>query len=255
MDNKKLVNSIKIIDYGVLFELSVILLLIAVDIPLIFIDIKNILSNGLYYGFESLRVLAMILLLIWLTYIFFVKHPKKFGNNKSYFLFSNDSIEYHHPETYATKSVNFTIPLNEIQYIDYCIVTELHNRYGRLHHLTAWQLYRKSSIGVHIGKATLFLYYSIIYIFLAFPYRMWRLFKSGESTELLYQNLLISFNNRNYFVVNIYSKEELDELIKYFSENKIPIRGKTHFIPHLQNQGWFVDKEEKWTDNFDKVSA
>lgn len=75
---------------------------------------------------------------------------------------------------------------------------------------------------------------------------MWRLFKSGESTELLYRHLLISFNNRNYFVVNIYSKEELDELIKYFSENKIPIREKTHFIPHLQNQGWFVDKEEKW---------
>ena len=32
--------------------------------------------------------------------------------------------------------------------------------------------------------------------------------------------------------------------------NNIQITNKTYFIPHLQNQGWFVDKEEVWTNEF-----
>jgi len=251
--NKQQIDSIKIFDYGVLFELNMGLMLVAIDIPLVIIDIQNILSGGILYRFESLRVLVLILLLIGLTYVFFIKQPKEFYKNKSYFLFTDKAIVYHHPKTYGSKKADFSMPLTEVEYVDYCIVTELHDRYARLHHLSAWQLYRKSSIGVHIGKATLFLFYAVTYIFLALPYRIWRLHKARESTDLLRQNLFIRFKNRNYFAVNIYSRKELDELVKYFSEHEIPMREKTHFIPHLQNQGWFVDKEEKWTNEFDIV--
>lgn len=250
MDSKQSGQSIKIIDYGVLFEASIALILVVTSLPFLIDDIKSIISSGLHYDLVTLKVFAITILLFWLLYVFFIKHPKKIKNNKSYFLFTDNIIKYDHPRTDFTDGVNFTIPLNEIQNIDYCLVSELHNRYGRLHHLTSSQLYRKSSIGVHIGKATLFIYYSTIYIFLILPYRLWRLLKSSESTELLYQNLFITFKNRNYFVINIYSKDELDQIKKFFSKNNISIRGKRHFIPHLQNQGWFVDKNEKWTNNF-----
>ena len=132
------------------------------------------------------------------------------------------------------------------------MMNEVPESYGRWHYLTAWQLYRKSSIGVHIGKATLFIRYIISYLFFILPYKLWRLYKSGEPYILLRKNLFIQFKNRNYLLVNIYSQKELDELLEYFQMHNIPITQKTYFIPHLQNQGWFVDKNEIWTNEFKK---
>lgn len=134
------------------------------------------------------------------------------------------------------------------------MLAELQDRYGRWHHLTSWQLYRKSSIGVHIGKAALFLRYIITYTLFILPYKLWVLHRSNESYALLKKNIFIQFDNRNYLLVNIYSQKELDELIEYFKAHNIQISNKTFFIPHLQNQGWFVDKEEVWTNDF-KIKA
>ena len=39
-------------------------------------------------------------------------------------------------------------------------------------------------------------------------------------------------------------------LKKYFYTHNIEITNKIDFIPHWQNQGFFVDKEEKWVNDF-----
>ena len=64
------------------------------------------------------------------------------------------------------------------------------------------------------------------------------------------KNIFIHFNNRNYFLVNIYSQKELDELLKYFESNNITIRNKTSFLPQAQNDVPFKDKNEIWTNEF-----
>jgi len=58
------------------------------------------------------------------------------------------------------------------------------------------------------------------------------------------------FDNRNYFLVNIYSKKEFYELLEYFNIHNIPIEDKTVFIPQAQNDSFFQDKNEIWTNNF-----
>jgi hypothetical protein len=38
----------------------------------------------------------------------------------------------------------------------------------------------------------------------------------------------------------------------YFKVHHFQVTGKTYFFPHLQNDGWFVDKNEIWSDEFNQ---
>jgi hypothetical protein len=179
--------------------------------------------------------------------------PKRFKKSPSYFSFSDSNIsqiEYYYD--HKNKMIKIIAPLGNVKYVSFCVVSELQERYGRLHYLTPWQLYRKSSIGVHIGKTVLYIRFLLTYIFFILPYKIYRLTKAKESYWLLKKNLFIHFDNRNYFLVNIYSRKELDELLKYFEAHDIPIKSKTVLIPQAQNQmGWFADKNEIWANKFD----
>jgi len=256
MDKTSLNNSqrdydkepIQIINYSVLFESHLILLIAIFAVPLLIIDLRHpiITSESL-----TLRFGVTVIAWIYLLYTIFFDYPKQFKLKKSYFLFAQNSLQYHYK--YLQKKENdldLTVNLEHISKVSNCIICELPHSYGRWHYLSSWLLYRKSSIGVHIGKATLFLRYLITYTFFILPYKLWRLHRSGESYSLLKKNLFIQFDNRNYFLVNIYSQKDLDELLEYFQIRNIPVNKKTYFIPHLQNQGWFVDKEEVWTNEF-----
>ena len=241
-------DSIKIINYCVRFESHIVALIGLIMMPIIVQNIYNIST-----GNEKVTLLFLITLLIWIAlfYKIFIDYPKKFKQRSSYFIFQQNTIQYHHK--YLQKKENdldLIVNLEHISKVSNCIICELPHSYGRWHYLTSWQLYRKSSIGVHIGKATLFLRYLITYTLFILPYKLWLLHRIGESYSLLRKNLFIQFDNRNYLLVNIYSQKELDELIEYFKAHNISIANKTYFIPHLQNQGWFVDKEEVWTNEF-----
>jgi len=242
---------IVIINYSVLFERYLIALLLLIGIPLLI----GTINKGVNYenNLSSLKLVFEIILTFYLVYIVFIQPYIKFKNKKSFFIFKKNSLEYNYKYlTIEKNDIHLSMDINEIKSISHCIVCELPESYGRWHYLTSWQLYRKSSIGVHIGKLTLFIRYLITFIIFILPQKIWRLYKSGESYSLLSKNLFIQFNNRNYFLVNIYSQSDLDILIKYFSEHNILITDKTYFIPHLQDQGWFVDKEEIWTTNLNK---
>lgn len=241
-------DPIKIINHSVRFESHIIAFIGFIMFLIIVSNIYNI-----FIGNERVTFWFLATILVWIAlfYKIFIDYPKKFKEQPSYFLFKQNIFQYHH--IYLQKKENdldLIVNINNIDKISSCIVCELPQSYGRWHHLTSWQLYRKSSIGVHIGKATLFLRYLITYILFILPYKLWRLHRAGESYLLLKKNLFIQFHNRNYLLVNIYSQKELDEALEYFQLHNIPINEKTYFIPHLQNQGWFVDKEEIWTNEF-----
>lgn len=241
-------DPIKVINYSVRFESHIIALIGFIMFLIIATNIYNI-----FIGNERVTFWFLVTILVWIAlfYKIFIDYPKKFKEQPSYFVFKQNIIQYHH--IYLQKKENdleLIVNINNIDKISSCIVCELPQSYGRWHHLTSWQLYRKSSIGVHIGKATLFLRYLITYILFILPYKLWRLHHAGESYLLLKKNLFIQFHNRNYLLVNIYSQKELDETLEYFQLHNISINEKTYFIPHLQNQGWFVDKEEIWINEF-----
>ncbi len=242
-------DPIKIINYSVLFESYLVALILLVGLPLMIDNLHQVIL-----GTEnpSIIAIAIFCFMLYDFYLLLIDYPKKFKEKPSYFLFKQNEIQYHY--IYLQKKENdldLIVNINNIDKISSCIVCELPESYGRWHHLTSWQLYRKSSIGVHIGKITLYLRHLITYTLFVLPYKLWRLHRAGESYSLLKKNLFIQFDNRNYLLVNIYSQKELDELIEYFKVHNIQIVNKTYFIPHLQNQGWFVDKEEVWTNEFE----
>ncbi|MEJ2437218.1 MAG: hypothetical protein P8Y49_06665 [Sulfurovaceae bacterium] len=207
-----------------------------------------------FSSFEFFRIIVSIGFIIWLV-IFMLKLPKRFKNLPSTFTFTNKFISHvrylYEKDTYSQKKY-FEVDIKEVLNVNYCVMTEFPYQYGRWHYLTSWQLYRKSSIGVHIGKTTLFVRHLITYILFVLPYKIYRLLKAEEPLSLLSKNIFIRFSNRNYFLVNIYSQKELDELMAYFKVHNIQIIGKTYFFPHLQNDGWFVDKNEVWSDEFNQ---
>lgn len=238
-------------DYGAYFQLSFLMLIFLVVLVLWIFDLKNSKFETIKFdSFEFFRIVIVAVLMLWFIY-FLYKLPKYFQTRPSFFKLTNQ--KFHYVENYYDKEgikVEFNLQVTSIQSVSFCIIAELQDRYGRWHYLSSWKLYRKSSIGVHIGKIAIFLRYSLTYLIFILPYKLWRLYKAGESFTLLRKNLFIQFHNRNYLLVNIYSQKDLDELLEYFQIHNIPVNQKTYFIPHLQNQGWFVDKEEIWTNEF-----
>ncbi|MDM5264321.1 hypothetical protein PF327_08955 [Sulfurovum sp. XTW-4] len=244
-------DPITIKDYGAYFQLSLLMLIFLVVVVLWVMDIQNGELEKINYGsFEFFRKVIVAVLMLWFVY-FLYKLPKYFQKKPSHFKFYNQKFQY--IEYFYDKEgikTEFDLSTDSIERISFCVIAELQDRYARLHYLSSWQLYRKSSIGVHIGKATIFIRYFLTYLIFVLPYKVFRLYRSGEPFSLLRKNLFIQFKNRNYLLINIYSQKELDELLEYFQIHNIPVNEKTYFIPHLQNQGWFVDKEEVWTNEF-----
>ena len=82
------------------------------------------------------------------------------------------------------------------------------------------------------------------------PYKIYKLKTNGEPFWLLKKNFVIRCKNRNYFLVNVYSVKEYNELLEYFKSLNIELVNKTKFIPQCQDIGYFVDKNEIWSDDF-----
>lgn len=110
--------------------------------------------------------------------------------------------------------------------------------------------YKKSSIGVHIGKVVLFLYHTINFILFILPFKIYMLIRADESLGLICKNIVLRFKNRNYFLINIYSRRDLDEILEYFKQKGVQVTDKVVFMPQAQNKGLFTDKNEIWSDDF-----
>ena len=103
---------------------------------------------------------------------------------------------------------------------------------------------------MHFDKTFEFIRYLLVYLIFALPFKINKLKKSGEPLWLLRKNFVIRMKNRNYFLVNCYSRDDYFELLRYFQANKIPVEDKTKFMPQAQRSAiFFEDKHEVWSDD------
>lgn len=243
-------NPIRIINYSVLFESHLVVLIGLVGIGLLINDVyKIIFENGTF----TINLIITALVWIYFIYLIFIDYPKKNKDKPSCFVFYQNTIQYHYRYLLREEDdLMLTVPINQINKISFSIINELPESYGRWNIDSTWKTKRKFAIDIDFSELILLIRYVITYLFFILPYKVGRLYKAGESFTLLRKNLFIQFHNRNYFLVNIYAQKDLDELLEYFSEHNILVSEKTYLIPHLQDQGWFVDKEEIWTDKFNQ---
>ena len=152
---------IKIIDRAVYFQekslfLSIVLFYSAYTTNATFMDIIK--------GDDLFMVLCAVVLFIAQIWWYV-----KCNFQASYFTFYNDKLFYNFMQgTEPNKICNLT----DIEKISFCVLSELMDSFGRFHYLTSYELYKKSSIGVHIGKLALFLYYTINFILLVLPFKI-----------------------------------------------------------------------------------
>lgn len=209
---------------------------------------------------EILAELVGVYVLIYLI-LSTIKNHKYQRENPSYFEFTNKDINsflnFQFFDSIIKKtnliSKNFKgipNPALNLEKVYFCVVCELGENHGRFHYFTPYELYKKSSIGVHIGKIVLYIRHLALYLLFALPYKIYKLKKTNEPLWLLKKNFVIRCKNRNYLLVNVYSTKEYNELLQYFQSLNIEIENKTKFIPHIQNDGWFQDKNEIWSDDF-----
>lgn len=238
-------------DYGAYFQLSFLMLIFLVVLVLWIFDLKNARFETIEFNsFEFIRIFIVAILMLWFVY-FLYKLPKYFETRPSFFKFSNQNFQY--IENFYDKDgikVEFNLSVTSIQCVSFCVVAELQDRYGRWNIDSTWKKKRKFAFDIDFAELIIFMRYFVTYLFFILPYKIWRLYKAGEPFTLLRKNIFLKFHNRNYLLVNIYSQKDLDELLEYFQAHNIPVNQKNYFIPHLQNQGWFVDKEEIWTNEF-----
>jgi hypothetical protein len=253
---------IKIIDRAVYFQNNIVLFLALGCLYKIFNLEVTPLSLKFYMHYSvDLTIFISSLLLLLLPLFWIIKRK----NSPAYFLLENDKINYINVYSNKTTSLNNMIDkfyfvskdeiikigkIFDVDKISFCVISELYNSFGRFHYFTPYELYKKSSIGVHISKVILFLYHTINFILFILPFKIFMLIKSKESLSLLNKNVIVRFKNRNYFLINIYSKHELDEILEYFRNRNIKITNSTAFLAYVQDKSIFVDKNEIWSDDF-----
>ena len=237
-------NPIIINDYGALFLAGWYIILFSILVfGFAFSD------YGLLHRIYLIALPAyLVLSFLHDTYIF---APRVFKQKPSFFRFSSEQI-YHIEYVYENKveSEEKIVFVKDVEKVYFCVISELDSRYGRFHFFTPYQLYKKSSIGVHFNKTKDFIRYLLVYLIFALPFKIYKLKKSGEPLWLLRKNFVIRMKNRNYFLVNCYSRDDYFELLRYFQANKILVEDKTKFMPQAQRSAiFFEDKHEIWSDD------
>ena len=89
---------------------------------------------------------------------------------------------------------------------------------------------------MHFNKTKGFIRYLLVYLIFVLPFKIYKLKKSGEPLWLLRKNFVIRMKNRNYFLVNCYSRDDYFELLRYFGATKSPWRTKRNLYRKLK--GW-----------------
>ena len=160
---------------------------------------------------------------------------REFLNKTKFFSFSSEQI-YHIEYVYVNKveSKEKIALVKDVEKVYFCVISELDSRYGKFHFFTPYQLYKKSSIGVHFNKTKDFIRYPLVYLIFALPFKIYKLKKSGEPLWLLRKNFVIRMKNRNYFLVNCYSRDDYFELLQYFGATKSPWRTKRNLCRKLK---------------------
>lgn len=227
-------NPIIINDYGALFLAGWYIILYSI---LVFVFAFS--DYGLLYRIYLIALPGSVLL--YFLYNIYVFAPRVFKQKPSFFRFSNEQI-YHVEYVYVNKveSKEKIALVQDVEKVYFCVISELDRRYGRFHFFTPYQLYKKSSIGVHFNKTRDFIRYLLVYLIFVLPFKIYKLKKSGEPLWLLRKNFVIRMKNRNYFLVNCYSRDDYFELLRYFGATKSPWRTKRNLCRKLKSLRYFL---------------
>ena len=143
----------------------------------------NLITTGATGKFSAFGIIS----LIFATYTFIrfrISAEQNFSKNLSYFYFSNSLIRYNGNMEIKNSIISETkiapVSSANISSVHFCVVCELETSYGRFHYLSSYELYRYSSIGVHIGKLVLYIKHLMLYLIFALPYKIYKLKKSSE---------------------------------------------------------------------------
>jgi hypothetical protein len=241
-------------DYGTVF--GSILGIVVIFCLIVFISHK--LFSGIYIDkdFTYVDIGFSCALIIFLLISLLIIIPKDIKEKLGIFKFTNEKIHYSifkenkNPD-YVEIFDEYMAYTKYIKQVSFCIMAESRERYGRKHYLSSWELFRKSSIAIPLEKSLEFIVHLIKYL-LVLPFKIYKFKKAKEPLSLLTKNIVVEFSNRNYFIINIYSKKELDGLIRYFISKKVHIENKTVFLHHWHAVNkYFIDKEEEWCDDFE----
>jgi hypothetical protein len=243
-------------DYGTVF--GCILGIVVIFCLIVFISYK--LFSGIYIDkdFTYVDIGFSCALIVVLLIALFIILPKEAKEKLGIFKFTNEKIHYSifkenkNPD-YVEIFDEYMAYTKYIKQVSFCIVSDLKDRYGRKHYLSSWGLFRKSSIAIPLEKLFIFTLYLIEYL-LVLPLKIYKLKKVNEPLYLLKKNIIVEFSNRNYFIINIYSQKEFDEIMRYFISKKVHVENKTVFLYHCQAVDYrriFPSKEEEWCDDFE----
>ena len=129
----------------------------------------DLITTGTTGKFSAFGIIS----LIFATYTFIrfrISAEQNFYKNPSYFYFSNSLIRYNGNMKIKNSIISETkiapAPSANISSVHFCVVCELETSYGRFHYLSSYELYRYSSIGVHIGKLVLYIKHLMLYLYL-----------------------------------------------------------------------------------------
>jgi hypothetical protein len=241
-------------DYGMFAD--VVLSIVIIFCLVVFASYKLYIGIYIDKNFTYINIGVSCIFITFLLVSVFIIFQKEVKKNLSFFKFTNDKINYRIFRN--NKNPNYTEVFDErtaynkyMKRISFCIMSEPRERYGRKHYLSSWGLFRKSTIAIPLEKLLEFIFHFIKYL-LILPFKIHKLKKAREPLFLLKKNIVIEFTNRNYFIVNIYSQKELDELMRYFASQNVFIDNKTVFLHHwhVANKYW-INKEETWCDEYE----
>ena len=226
-------NPIIINDYGALFLAGWYIILYSI---LVFVFAFS--DYELLYRIYLIALPASFLLFcLYNTYVF---APRVFKQKPSFFRFSSEQI-YHIEYVYVNKveSKEKIALVKDVEKVYFCVISELDRRYGRLHFFTPYQLYKKSSIGVHFNKTKDFIRYLLVYLIFALPFKIYKLKKSGEPLWLLRKNFVIRMKNRNYFLVIAIAEMIILSCCGIFGQTKSQWRTRRNLCRKLKGLRYF----------------
>ncbi|WP_297573956.1 hypothetical protein [uncultured Campylobacter sp.] len=204
-------------DYGNFYQLFIYLSFWFIVVIICGKDAWN--RDGIYQG--KAQVIIGVVAISISAYLLIRNTFKYFKDNKQKFIFTKDTLSYIAYEQNTTQNIN------NINSVCRLFIGGNHT-YGKnaYQNKTLFQLFFKTDILELFYYLFIVIYTTILYLIFILPYRI--IFQ--KAFFILNKNFLILFNDGSFMNITINSKNEYDEIIKYFKFQNIEVKKKVKFI-------------------------
>ena len=204
-------------DYGNFYQLFIYLSFWFIVVIICGKDAWN--RDGIYQG--KAQVIIGVVAISISAYLLVRNTFKYFKDNKQKFIFTKDTLSYIAYEQNKTQNIN------NINSVCRLFISGNHT-FGKnvYQSKTLFQLFFKTDILELSFYLFIVTYTTISYLIFILPYRV--IFQ--KAFFILNKNFLILFNDGSFMNITINSKNEYDEIIKYFKFQNIVVKNKVKFI-------------------------